>query len=242
VHPSARRPNSHRVWLHPGRFVHAIACSVRPSLLCVALLLFAPLSLRSQNYSKAFESRDASGLNTRIAPMTWSGQTEPSAYRIERFTRASLFLSASSLGIGGQMSTNLSPHLDMRIFGNRASFTTDHYSQKDFRITVNMGFANVGAMADAYPFHKPFRFSGGYLFHNGDRVRADLHANQDATFTINNIDWFSDNADPVHGTGRLTLGGNGFLLTTGYGRTVSRSEKHFSFPFGRASFSSIPPG
>ena len=31
--------------------------------------------------------------------------------------------------------------------------------------------------------------------------------------------------------GRLTLGGNGFLLTAGYGRMVSRTEKHFSFPF-----------
>jgi len=29
----------------------------------------------------------------------------------------------------------------------------------------------------------------------------------------------------------LTLSGSGFLLTAGYGRVVSRSEKHFSFPF-----------
>ena len=163
--------------------------------------------------------------------MRWGGQAEPSAYRIERFTRLSLFLSASSLGIGEQMSTNLSPHLDMRVFGDRASFSTHHYSQKDFTIAVNLGFANVAAMADAYPFHKPFRFSGGYVFYNGDRVRADLRAKQDSVFTINDIDWVSDNADPVHGTGRLTLGGKGFLLTGGYGRIVSRSERHFSFPF-----------
>ena len=163
---------------------------------------------------------------------TWGGgQTEPSAYRIERFSRLSFFLSASSLGIGEQMSTNLSPHLDARIFGNHAAMTTHHYSQSDFSIVVNLEFANVGAMADAYPFHRPFRFSAGYLFYNGDRVRADLHAKQDAVFTINDIDWISDNADPVYGTGRLTLGGSGFLLTAGYGRMVSRSEKHFTFPF-----------
>ena len=86
-------------------------------------------------------------------------------------------------------------------------------------------------MADAYPFHIPFRLSAGYLFYNGDRVRADLHAKQNAIFTINDIDWTSDNADPVRGSGLLTLGGRGFLLTTGYGRMVSRTEKHFSFPF-----------
>jgi hypothetical protein len=140
-------------------------------------------------------------------------------------------LSVSSLGIGGQFSTNVSPHLDVRVFGNRASITTHHWSQKDFSIAVNGGLANVGAMVDSYPFHKSLRLSAGYLFYNGDRVRADLHARQNSVFTINDTDWISDNADPVHGTGRLTLGGNGFLLTAGYGRMVSRSEKHLSFPF-----------
>jgi len=89
----------------------------------------------------------------------------------------------------------------------------------------------MGAMADAYPFHIPFRLSAGYLFYDGDRVRADLHAKQNAIFTINDRDWISDNADPVRGTGRLSLGGSGFLLTTGYARMVTRTERHFSFPF-----------
>jgi len=231
VHKSDVKPN-HDAWLHPRHHVHAIGFAGRPAtLLCMALLCFAPASLHSQIYSSDLESRGVFGLNTRIAATGGGGQTEPSAYRIERFTRVGLFLAVSSLGIGGQISTNLSPYLDIRFFGNRASVTTHHFSQKDFAIGVNMGFANVGATADAYPFRKPFRFSGGYLFYNGDRIRADLQAKPDAIFTINNIDWFSDNADPVHGTGRLTLGGSGFLLTAGYGRVVSRSEKHFSFPF-----------
>ena len=191
----------------------------RGTLLLVALVLSVAVSLRSQQSPAAVRApRDAS-------------ETEPSAYRIERFTRASLFLSVSSLGIGGQLSTNVSPHLDARVFGNRASITTHHWSQSDFNIGVNAGFANVGAMADSYPFHKPFRLSAGYLFYNGDRVRADLHAKQNSVFTINDVDWISDNADSVHGTGRLTLGGSGFLLTAGYGRVVSRTEKRFSFPF-----------
>jgi hypothetical protein len=189
----------------------------RSAALIIALLVSGTATLLSQT-SPARSQGDAS-------------ETEPSAYRIERFTRASFYLSVSSLGIGGQISTNVSPHLDVRVFGNRASITTHHWSQKDFTIGVNGGFANVGAMADSYPFHIPFRLSAGYLFYNGDRIRADLHAKQNAIFTINDTDWISDNADPVHGTGRLTLGGNGFLLTTGYGRMVSRTEKHFSFPF-----------
>jgi hypothetical protein len=192
-------------------------------VLLAALLFSRPASVLSQWNSPALR------WNAGIAGA--GGQAEASAYRVERFTRASLFLSASSLGIGGQFSTNVSPHLDVRVFGNRASITTNHWSQEDFSIAVNAGFANMGAMADAYPFHIPFRLSAGYLFYNGDRVRADLHAKQNAIFTINDRDWISDNADPVRGTGRLSLGGSGFLLTTGYARMVSRTERHFSFPF-----------
>lgn len=232
MHRSDGKRNQSEIWGVPGRHAEAVRRLMRVAhFLCLTLLLLAPASLLSQRYLPEFESRGAFGLSPAMEATGGAGQTEPSAYRIERFSRLSFFLSASSLGIGEQMSTNLSPHVDMRIFGDRAGMTTHHYSQSDFSIVVNLEFANVGAMADAYPFHRPFRFSAGYLFYNGDRVRADLHAKQDAVFTINDIDWTSDNADPVHGTGRLTLGGRGFLLTAGYGRMVSRSEKHFTFPF-----------
>lgn len=232
MHRSDSKRNQSEIWRDLGQHTHAIRRTMRAVLfLCLTLLFFAPASLLSQRYPPDFELKGASGMSPGMEAAGGGGQTEPSAYRIERFSRLSFFLSASSLGIGAQMSTNLSPHLDMRIFGGRTSMTTHHYSQSDFSIVVNLEFANVGAMADAYPFHRPFRFSAGYLFYNGDRVRADLHAKQDAVFTINDIDWTSDNADPVHGTGRLTLGGSGFLLTAGYGRMVSRSEKHFTFPF-----------
>lgn len=228
MHRITANPNRAILWFHLRQIVPATSWT--PGWLrCVALLILVPASLLAQSPDLQF--RRAFKLEPGVEGGRASWQAEPSAYRTERFTRIGLFLSASPLGIGEHLSTNLSPHMDMRIFGNRFSITTHRFSQNDFRIAVNMGFANVGAMADAYPFHKPFRFSGGYLFYNGDRIRADLHANQDAVFTIDNIDWVSDNADPVRGTGRLTLGGSGFMLTTGYGRMISRSQKHFSFPF-----------
>ena len=162
--------------------------------------------------------------------MEGGGQVEPSAYRIERFTRMSLFTSLSPLGPAIHMSTNLSPHLDVRMFG--AYFFVNHeYTRSGFNVALNVGFANVGSFADIYLFRKPFRISPGFLWYNSDRVRGEFKAQPSAIFTINNVEWHSDNADPVHGLGRLNLGGSGFLLTGGYGRILSRSERHFSFPF-----------
>jgi hypothetical protein len=158
------------------------------------------------------------------------GQVEPSAYRIERFSRLSFYTALSPLGLGEHMSTNFSPQIDFRIFGNYLS-ADYNLTRSHFKIAANGEFSNVGALVDYYPFHKPFRFSPGFLFYNGNRIRAEIKAQQNASLTFNNIDFFPDNADPLRGTGRLTLGGSGFLLTAGYGRITSRSEKHFSFPF-----------
>ena len=158
------------------------------------------------------------------------GQIEPSAYRIERFSRLSFYTALSPLGLGEHVSINVSPRIDLRLFGNYLSLN-HNLTRSEVKIAANGEFKNVGAMVDYYPFHQPFRFSPGFLFYNGNRIRVDFKGEQNATITLNNTDFFSDNADPVRGTGRLTLGGSGLMLTAGYGRITSRSAKHFSFPF-----------
>lgn len=157
-------------------------------------------------------------------------QMAPSAYRTAAFTRLTLGGGVSPLGTGVAVATNLSPHLDLRGIGNIFNFNYD-FQQSGFNIHVNADLVNAGVLADYYPFHKGFRISPGFLFHNTNRVRADLAAGPGATFTINDVTWNSDDADPVHGTGRLLLGGSGFMVTAGYGHIVSRSHRHFTFPF-----------
>lgn len=158
------------------------------------------------------------------------GQVEPSAYRHESFTKLGLFTGLSMLGPGEYVSTNASPRLDLRAFGSYLSLNHG-FTNSGFDIHLNVGFANAGAFADYYPFRKPFRFSPGYLFYNGNQASAQFNAEPNVQFTINNVNWTSDNADPVVGNGHLTFGGRGFLLTAGYGRYVTHTEKHFSFPF-----------
>jgi len=165
-----------------------------------------------------------------LAAVGGGGQAEPSAYRVERFSRLSFYTALSPLGLGEHLSTNLSPQIDLRIFVNFLS-VNHNVTRSGFKIAGNGEFINVGSFVDCYPFHLPIRISPGFLFYNGNRVRADIKAQQNASLTLNDVDFFSDDADPIRGTGRLTLGGSGFLITAGYGRMVSRSERHFTFPF-----------
>lgn len=164
---------------------------------------------------------------------TWAGggQAEFSAERSQPFSRFATGFIVSSLGIGVHAGTNLGPRLDLRLFGNYTNLT-HNYTQSGFHIGLNVGMANAGAMVDLYPLRRfPLRLSPGFLYTNQNRVAASLHAEQGATFTINNVDYASDDADPVHGTGRLILGGPGFMVTTGIGHMVSHNRKRFTFPF-----------
>jgi hypothetical protein len=159
------------------------------------------------------------------------GQAEYSGERRGAFSRFAGGATVSTLGIGVQAGTNLGPRLDLRLFGNYTNLT-HRFTQSGFSIAVNVGMANAGAVVDFYPLRRfPLRVSPGYLYFNQNRVAAGLQAGSDATFTINNVEYLSDNTDPVHATGRLILGGSGLLATAGLGPMVSHTRKHFTFPF-----------
>jgi len=157
------------------------------------------------------------------------GQVEPSAYADRYLTRLSLGGSVSTLGTGGELATNLPFRLDLRLVGNFLDFNWK-MTKSGFYVVVNSEFANTGLLVDYYPW-KSLRISPGLLFYNTDRIRGDVQAQNGATFTINNVDYSSQDSNPVHGTGRLLLAGRGFIATAGWGHYVSRGEKSWSFPF-----------
>jgi len=178
---------------------------------------------------------DGGGSGRAAGGSSGAGQVEPAAYADRYLTRGAIRSSVSPLGTGVELATNLPYRIDLRVFGNYTNFDWK-LTQSGFYIVVNIGMANAGAMADYYPW-KSLRFSPGYLLYNTNRVSANLQANTGATFTINNVTYISDNANPVHGVGALQLGGRGFMATTGWGHIVSRNTKHWNFPLrGRRRF------
>jgi hypothetical protein len=159
------------------------------------------------------------------------GQAEHSAERGNAFSRLALGATFSTLGIGGQLGTNIGSRLDLRLFGSYDNLT-HNFTRSRFRIALNIGMANAGVKLDFYPLRRfPLRITPGYLFFNQNGLAATLHADPGATFTINNVEYASSRADPVHGTGGLSLSGGGFMAMAGLGHVVSRSRRRFTFPF-----------
>jgi hypothetical protein len=168
-----------------------------------------------------------------------AGQVEPAAYAERYLTRLAVRSGISTLGTGAELATNLPYRIDLRVIGNYTNFDWK-LTQSGFYIIVNIGMANAGVKADYYPW-KSLRITPGYLLYNTNRVSATLQGQTGATFTINNVTYISDDANPINGVGALQLGGRGFMATTGWGHIVSRNQKHWNFPFeAGAAFISTP--
>jgi hypothetical protein len=158
------------------------------------------------------------------------GQTEPAAYSGGLFSRLTFGGTVSSLGVGMQAGTSLGPHFDVRGFGNYLNLNHS-WIDNGFDLKLNIEYPNAGVKLDIYPLHRfPLRITPGYLFFNQNRIRVDYRAQPGTTFTLNHIDWRSDDADPVHGTGFVPLSGTGFMIMAGPGRIVARSGRHLTFP------------
>jgi hypothetical protein len=158
------------------------------------------------------------------------GQVEPSAMSGGPFSRLTFGATVSSLGVGMQAGTSLGPFFDVRGFGNYLNLNHS-WTDSGFDLKLNIEYPNAGVKLDIYPLRRfPLRFTPGYLFFNQNRIRVDYRAQQGTTFTLNHIDWRSDDADPVHGTGFVPLSGTGFMIMAGPGRIVARSGRRWTFP------------
>jgi hypothetical protein len=112
----------------------------------------------------------------------------------------------------------------------RAGFNLFNYSHTFTKDGVNYkGTLNLRSAQATYDFFPigPFHISPGVLFYNGNQLTANAAVPGGQTLTLNNVTYLSDAADPVGGTGKLTVNKAAPLLLIGFGNLVPRSH-HFS--------------
>lgn len=214
-------------------------------------LLMAPLTLlpvaqiaNAQNSGNSvvqpFESSsfDSSAPVTDPAPASGttrgiSGPAPAVLYGTRPFSRFSIGGSFGALGAGVESSTNLIPHLNLRLSGNYLGFAVNNLKEQGFNLDANLHLASARASVDYYPFHKAFRLSPGVMFYNQNHAVATLAVPGGASFTVDNQTYYSETGDQaVRGAGRLRIGSSSpvFTATTGWGNTIPREGHHFSFP------------
>ena len=183
---------------------------------------------------------DSSAVDAAPAPPSVSTQrpapVQNYPYDARPFSRMGVSGGVSDLGINMQIATNLNQHLNLRGMGNIFKYSNS-FTIDGVPASGNFNLSSAGAMVDYYPFHVGFRVSGGLLFANQNEVRAAADIPGGDTITLNDVDYYSANANPVtgatplHGAGHLALNTRkpGFMVTTGWGNHVRRNG-HWSVP------------
>jgi hypothetical protein len=199
-------------------------------------ILLAASSLAAQS---AFESSSliADGSNT-----TGGGTYRPAA-TVQNgpingpFSRVAIGGSVGTLGPGLQITTNINRHLNLRATGNALYYSTN-FTTSGFDANAKLNLVSSDISADIYPFHNGFRISPGVLIVNNNKVSGTSVAAGGTSFDFDDATYYSANANsatgatPLNADGYLHLNSTkpAFTITTGWGNTIPRGERHWSFP------------
>jgi hypothetical protein len=131
----------------------------------------------------------------------------------------------STLGIGGEAALPLGHRSNVRVGFN--FFNYSHTFDKD-GVTYK-GTLNLRSVQATYDFFLvgPLHISPGVLLYNGNQLTANASVPGGKTFTLNNVNYLSDPANPVGGTGKLSVYKTAPMVLIGLGNLVPRSH-HFS--------------
>jgi hypothetical protein len=146
---------------------------------------------------------------------------------------------ASTLGIGGEVALPVTHRSNVRVgfnlFNYGHTFTKDGIAYKG---TLNLRSAQ--ATFDFFPVG-PFHISPGVLLYNGNNIGANASVPGGQPFTLNNTTYISDGADPIGGTGKLTVYKTAPMVLLGIGNLVPRSSRHFTSTFEIGAAYQGPP-
>jgi len=144
----------------------------------------------------------------------------------------------STLGLGGEVAVAVSHRSNVR-FGFNA-FSYGHTFAKDgATYTGNLNLRSAQGTYDL--FLLPWlHISPGVLVYNGNNVSANVAVPGGQSFTLSNTSYVSDGADPIAGTGKLTVYKAAPMTLIGIGNLVPRS-RHFSTSFEIGAAYQGPP-
>jgi hypothetical protein len=132
-------------------------------------------------------------------------------------------------GVGGDIAFAVAPHFNLRLGGRFFSYSTS-FQEEGADVNASLRLGGGKASLDWYPFHNGFRISPLVVFLNQTGVRATVLVPAGQTISLDDGDYVSSHADPLHGSASIGVRKTSPGLTIGYGNIIPRSGRHLSFP------------
>jgi hypothetical protein len=200
----------------------------RISLTLLAVSLAVPAGFAQQSSSSLVSPEVLYGGSP--APAALGAVTIPaSATRSGAFSGFGIGAKVGLLGVGLEVATPLSYHVNLRAGGNFFSYS-DTLTSDGITYDAALHFRSAEASVDWFPWAKGFHISPGALLYNGNQITGGANVPAGGTFTLNDTTYTSSATNPVTGTGSVTMNKAAPKLTVGWGNLVPRSGHHFNFP------------
>jgi hypothetical protein len=181
---------------------------------------------------------DSPDSSATAAPVPAAEPAVPAKESSEGRIPVGIGVKVSTLGIGGEVAVGISHRSNVRVGFN--AFSYGHTFDKD-GVTYK-GDLKLRSAQVTYDIFlvKGLHISPGVLLYNGNQVSANVSVPGGQSFTLSNTNYVSDPADPIVGTGKLTVYKAAPLLLFGIGNLVPRS-RHFSTSFEIGAAYQGPP-
>jgi hypothetical protein len=150
---------------------------------------------------------------------------------VKPFSSLALAVKLGVAGIGFDVATPLSKHLNLR--GGASFFSySPNLNEDGITATGTLTFRSVTANVDYFPFKGSFHLSPGVTLYNGNKIIANASVAGGSSFELNNVDYTSANSNPIQGIFDVKLGNQvAPSFTIGWGNMIPRGGGHWSVPF-----------
>ena len=118
----------------------------------------------------------------------------------------------------------------MRFGFNGFSYTHNGYENDGITYDGKLTLRSAEILFDQY-LGGGFHISPEFLFYNGNKVDATGRVPGGGRFTLNDVAYVGDAANPVNGTGKLSFRKASPMILMGFGNLLPRSNRHFSVSF-----------
>jgi hypothetical protein len=191
------------------------------------------------NFMRAAAFPDDSDPASPAASAAPSAAAAPAKGKGEGRIPIGIGVKVSTLGIGGEAAVALTHRSNVRVAFNAFSYG-DTFGKDGVTYKGTLDLRSLQATYDLFLL-SGFHVSPGVLIYNGNKVTANASVPGGQSFTLSNVNYLSDAADPVAGTGKLAVYKAAPMLLFGFGNLVPRSSRHFSTSFEIGAAYQGPP-
>lgn len=140
--------------------------------------------------------------------------------------RPGMVVKFSSLGVGVDAGVSINRFLNVR--GGFSGLNVSHgFNASGIHYDASLHYRSVEVLADVTPLGDWFHISPGALIYNGNQVIATANVPGGQNFDLGSISVRSSPADPIHGTGKLTVNKGAPMVMFGFGNPIPHNH-HFT--------------